>query len=242
MQRMRPHIPPEAIQPNLPRRRPRTRNLKNPRRNSKRLIRRHNLDTGDPLRNLAALRSCEIALHTSGLVDGVDFCAGDIGKRFCGAQVCEEGAVALQDVGLFGARGGGVGGVGPGTRVLRGVGGGEVEGAEGDADVEVGEDELDAVLCWRSVNFRFVSSHDVKMGGTYVGRSRVAHGMLRILSMGALDSGSQPRASRQGTLTASILTLPDSVRRRPILSQLWEKMMEACAVGARAKMCLSVSS
>ena len=78
--------------------------------------------------------------------------------------------------------------------------------------------------------------------GAYVGRNSVAHGMDRMLSMGALVVGSQPRASVQGTRTLSILTLPDSVRRRPMLSQLWEKIIAGCWVGARAKMCLSVFS
>ena len=57
-------------------------------------------------------------------------------------------------------------------------------------------------------------------GRTYVGRSNVAHGIVKILSMGFLVVGSQPRASVHGTRTLSILTLPDSVRRRPMLSQL----------------------
>ena len=59
-----------------------------------------------------------------------------------------------------------------------------------------------------------------QIGVTYVGRSSVAHGIVKILSMGFLVVGSQPRASVQGTRTLSILMLPDSVRRRPMLSQL----------------------
>ena len=70
-------------------------------------------------------------------VDVADFLAGDVGKGFGGAEVCEEGAVALQDVGFFHTSGDGFGGVGPGTGVFGCVGRGEVKGSEGDADVEV---------------------------------------------------------------------------------------------------------
>ncbi len=56
----------------------------------------------------------------------------------------EEGAVAGEDVG-FGRGGGGRGRcVGPGAGVIGCVGGSEGEGTECDADVEIGEDELDA--------------------------------------------------------------------------------------------------
>ena len=50
MQRMRPHIPPKPIQPDFLPRRPRTRNLKHPRRDPQPRICRHNLDASDPLR------------------------------------------------------------------------------------------------------------------------------------------------------------------------------------------------
>lgn len=56
----------------------------------------------------------------------------------------EERAVAGEDVRLGGGGRGGGGGVGPGAGVLDCVGGGEGEGTECDADVEIGEDELDA--------------------------------------------------------------------------------------------------
>lgn len=56
----------------------------------------------------------------------------------------EEGTVAGEDVG-FGCAGGGWGGsVGPGAGVFGCVAGGEGEGTECDADIEIGEDELDA--------------------------------------------------------------------------------------------------
>lgn len=55
----------------------------------------------------------------------------------------EEGAVTGEDVGLRCARGGGGRSVGPGTGVFDCVGGGEGESTECDADVEIGEDELD---------------------------------------------------------------------------------------------------
>lgn len=56
----------------------------------------------------------------------------------------EEGAVAREDVGFRRGGCGGGRGVGPGAGVLGRVGGGEGEGADCDANVEIGEDELDA--------------------------------------------------------------------------------------------------
>lgn len=53
-----------------------------------------------------------------------------------------------------------------------------------------------------------------------VGRRSVAKGIVRIAGSGARVLVSQPRASAHGTLTFSILTLPDSVRRSPTLFQL----------------------
>ena len=117
-----------------------------------------------------------------------------------------------------------------------------MEGAESDADVEVREDELDAGVGPLAIPNRFFLWTLAVEDRAYVGRSKVAHGMVRILSIGALVSGFQPSASVQGTLTPSILTLPDSVRRRPTLSQSCRNTIAGCLVGARAKMCLSVPS
>jgi hypothetical protein len=76
-------------------------------------------------------------------VDVGDFCAGAVGERFGGAQMREEIPVALEDVEFFCGRGFVVTAVGPGASRGLGVGGGEGEGALGDSEVEVGEDELD---------------------------------------------------------------------------------------------------
>lgn len=59
-------------------------------------------------------------------VDVADLVARDVGEGFGGAEVCEEEAVALQDVGFISAVGDGVGCVGPGAGVLGGVFGAEV--------------------------------------------------------------------------------------------------------------------
>ena len=75
-------------------------------------------------------------------VDVRDLGAGDVGEGFGGAEVREEGAVAGEDVGFRGARGGRGGGVGPGAGVFGRVARGEGEGADCDADIKVGEDEL----------------------------------------------------------------------------------------------------
>lgn len=50
---MRANIPPKPIQPNLQPRRPRPGHLKHPIRNPQPRIRRNNLDTRHPLRDLA---------------------------------------------------------------------------------------------------------------------------------------------------------------------------------------------
>jgi hypothetical protein len=54
-----------------------------------------------------------------------------------------------------------------------------------------------------------------------VGRSRDAKGIARTLGSGRRVMVDHPRASDQGTWTCDILTLPDSVRRRPTLFQLY---------------------
>ena len=77
-------------------------------------------------------------------VDGGDFGTGGVGEGFGGAEVREEGAVAGEDVGFRRAGCGGGRGVGPGAGVFGRVGSGEGEGTACDADIEVGEDELDA--------------------------------------------------------------------------------------------------
>ena len=92
----------------------------------------------------------------------------------------------------------------------------------------------------------------------YVGNNSVAHGMFKISSRGRLSFGSHPKASVQGTSTWSILTLPDSVSRRPMLSQLCcqnvsrrtifaernltANWMPGCRVSTNAKMWESVPS
>jgi hypothetical protein len=58
MQSMRPQIPPETIQPNLCRRRPRARHLKHPRRDPKPSIRGDDLEAGHPFCKLTTLRGC----------------------------------------------------------------------------------------------------------------------------------------------------------------------------------------
>lgn len=48
----------------------------------------------------------------------------------------------------------------------------------------------------------------------------MAKGRPRTVAMGLLVLASQPRASVHGTRMLLMLTPPDSVRRRPMLSQL----------------------
>lgn len=64
-----------------------------------------------------------------------------------------------------------------------------------------------------------------------MGRRSVAKGMVRIAGSGAFVEDDQPRASVQGALTWSILTLPDSVRRRPTLFQLCLRVLVVIHTG-----------
>lgn len=100
MQRVRPDVPPEAIQPHLPRRRPRPRHLKHAPRDPQRRVRRHNLHAGDPLRQLPPLRCRDVSLCAVVDVDVRDLGASDVGQGLGGAEVGEEGAVAGDDVGF----------------------------------------------------------------------------------------------------------------------------------------------
>lgn len=141
---MCPDIAPEAIQAQATHRCARARGLENALRDAQARVRGHNLDACNPLGGFTALaRGQRFALVGMREVDVGDDGAGAVGERFGGAEVREEGAVAGEDGELGHARGRGRWGEGPGARVLFGVSRGEGEGAEGDAEVEVGEDQLD---------------------------------------------------------------------------------------------------
>lgn len=149
---MRPDIPPEPIQPHLRRRRPRPRHLKHAPRDPQRRLCRHHLDASHQLRKLAALARRQLVPVVPGdvVVVGRVQLRGRhphaVRQRFGGGERGVEAAVALEDGELVKGRGFGVAAVGPGARGGAGVVGGLGEGALGDAEVEVGEDELDAVL------------------------------------------------------------------------------------------------
>lgn len=143
MQRMRPHVAPEPIQPDLPRRRPRPRQLEDALRHAEPRVGRDDLDARDPLGDFGAQAGGQVAagcvfgrVAEAGVDEG-DLVAGVVGQGFGGAEVGEEGAVAGEDGELGGGGRGGVGCVGPGPGVFVGVGCCVVERAEGDADVEV---------------------------------------------------------------------------------------------------------
>lgn len=97
---MRPDVSPEAIQPHLPRRRRRPRNLKHAPRDPQRRIRCHNLHAGDPLRHFPPLRCRDVSLCAVMDVDVRDLGASDVGQGFGGAEVGEEGAVTGENVGF----------------------------------------------------------------------------------------------------------------------------------------------
>ena len=137
MQCMRPHIPPKPAQPHLRRPRPRPRDFKTPAGHPERRIRSDNLDARHPLCHLTTLGGGHVPLLPVGEVNVANFLAGDVSKGFGGAEVCEKGATAPQDVRSFNTSGDGLGGIWPGTGVFDGVGGGKVESLNGNTDVEV---------------------------------------------------------------------------------------------------------
>lgn len=96
MQRMRPDIPPEPIQPNLGSRRPRARHLEHARGHPQRRVRGRHLDAGDPLSDLAAIFSGDLRAGRGVarvLVDCVELGAGFVGEGGRGAEVGEEVSV-----------------------------------------------------------------------------------------------------------------------------------------------------
>ena len=133
----------------------------------------------------------------------------------------EKKAITLRDIGLVSARRDRQRGVRPRAGILGCVGRGRFEGTKGDTNVEVREDELDDAekVGSRLTMFKLYGEmfHSTE---AYVCRTSVPHRMVRTLPIGVSMEGSHPNASDQGTLTLLILTLPDSVNRRPTLSQL----------------------
>jgi hypothetical protein len=73
-----------------------------------------------------------------------------------------------------------------------------------------------------------------------VGRSNVAKEIDKTAGDGDFAAASQPKASVHGTAMWLILTLPDSVSRRPMLFQLCANSNPGCAVGTIANMWLVV--
>ena len=122
---MRPHIPPKPIEPYLTSCSPRSRNLKDPVRNSQRRICCHHLHARYPLCQLSSLRRRDIALQAVVDVDVAHLFASNVGESFGGANVSEEGAVALENVGFVGTAGNWMRGVGPWASVFGGVIGAE---------------------------------------------------------------------------------------------------------------------
>ena len=106
---MRPHIPPKPIQPHLRRRCSRPHDVKNPTSHPECGIRSDDLDARHPLCHLPTLGGRVVPLFAAVEVDVADFIASDVGMGFGGAEVCEEGAIALQDVGFVDAGGTGLG-------------------------------------------------------------------------------------------------------------------------------------
>jgi hypothetical protein len=156
---MRPHIPPEPIEPILLPRRPRAQNLKHPARNLKPNIRANDFPARDESRQLAAPgsrdstprgRSRRAAVHDvfeergavlpALAVHGGEFRSDAVEQGFCCEQVRVPATISFKNVELLGGAVFVVAAEGPGARALGRVGCGGVEGALGDSEVEVAED------------------------------------------------------------------------------------------------------
>ena len=106
MQRMRPNIAPEPIQPDLHRCRPGTSNLKDTRRYPQPNIRGNHLDTGNPLGQLTPLPGRQpwpVIRMLS--IQGGDLLSSPIRQRLGRAEMREEVPVPLENVELL-CRGG----------------------------------------------------------------------------------------------------------------------------------------
>lgn len=143
MQSMSPDIAPEPIEPDLPTRRSRPRDFKHAVRDVQPRIRRHYLDGGHGLGELAPLARSDGAVCLMCCEQFSRFVAGYVGQRDCSGEVGVERAVSLQDIKLLGGAVLVVATVRPSTGRGRGVLSRELQGSERDADVEIGEDELD---------------------------------------------------------------------------------------------------
>ena len=102
MQRMRPNVPPEPIQPNLLTRSFRASNFKHTRRDSEAGVRRHDFSASHPLSELSALPRRKLRARGKIprvlCVDGADLFAGLVGEGYSGAQVGVEVAISSEDV------------------------------------------------------------------------------------------------------------------------------------------------
>ena len=131
------NIPPEAVEAHFTACYPCARHFKNTTRHPQCRIGGNNLDASDPLGDFSSIRTADATFFTVFDVNGVDFLAGLVGQGFGGAKVGEEGAVSLEDVGLFKAGGHWLWSIWPSSSVFGGIVGAERQRARSDAKVEV---------------------------------------------------------------------------------------------------------
>lgn len=145
MKRVSSHISPEPVQADLQRGRPCPGDLKHPRSNPQARVRGDHLDTSDPFGDLSSVlrREGRPVCRVTGIKRSQPL-AGSISQRLAGAEVREEVTVPLEDIELVRGRVFVIASEGPRTRCLGGVTRGEFQSANGDAEVKVAEDELDA--------------------------------------------------------------------------------------------------
>ena len=140
MQRVGADVLPEAVEAVLLGGGAGTRHLEDARGDLERGVGDHDLEGGDGLGDLAALGLGQVAAGAEG---GGELGADLVGQGLDGLQLGVVAAVLGDDVVLVGGLLLRVEGEGPGAGLGEGVALGGLEGAVGDAQVEVGEDGLD---------------------------------------------------------------------------------------------------
>jgi hypothetical protein len=105
VQRVRPNISPETVQPNLLACRLCTRDFKHSRGDSQTSVCRNDLDACDPLRQLTSLARRQfgagIEITSIFLIDGVNLLACAVCKSSCSAEMGVEVTIAFENVELI---------------------------------------------------------------------------------------------------------------------------------------------
>lgn len=150
---MRSNFPPEPVETDLSRGGARPRGLEDTGCDAQTRVGCHDFHAGHPLSHLTTLSGGDVTVLAVIVVHGRDLKPGLVCQRFGGPEVSEETAIARND---WEIRGGGRGGnwrVRPWSMVFSRICSGERKSAKGDTEIEIGEDELDAVVLCQFLSF-----------------------------------------------------------------------------------------